>query len=229
MVLADRPSNQGNQGIRFIIGVSIIALSIYGFYIALTKQNSPELFLIPVAADPPDGPCTEVVFPGLSLCVPPGFECETRPDGAIEIRSPAAKVRGEIRVLDKLPREDEWRASLHRPLIRAFLGDEQSMDTRELLEKILSHRYNPTLMGVKSRLIPSWMKKTAGAEILSLRGGEAILFYTPGRFLGFAFQGEKIVMLSCKGTVDKASALSLIGAVKITSPEGRGTVSPHSS
>ena len=73
MVLADRPSNQGNQGIRFIIGVSIIALSIYGFYIALTKQNSPELFLIPVAADPPDGPCTEVVFPGLCLCVPPGF------------------------------------------------------------------------------------------------------------------------------------------------------------
>lgn len=226
MVLAGRPTN---QGIRFIVGICIIALSIYGFYIALAWQNSPELFLVPVVADPPDDPCTEVFFPGFSLCAPPGLEYEPRPDGAVGIRAPATKVRGEIRVLDELPREDKWRASLRRPLIRTFLGDERSMGTRELLEKILSCRYNPTLMGVKSQLIPSWMKNSAGAEILIPRGAEAILFYTPGRLLGFAFKGEKIVMLSCEGTMDKRSALRLISSAGITSPEGRETEPSHSS
>lgn len=226
MVLAGRPTN---QGIRFVVGICIIALSIYGFYIALARKNSPELFLIPAMVDPPDNPCTEVLFPGFSLCAPSGLEYETGPDGTVGIRMPAARVRGEIRVLDKLPREDEWRASLRRPLIRAFLGHERSMGTRELLEKILGRRYNPTLMGIKSQLIPSWMKKAAGAEILRLRGTEAILFYTPGRFLGFVFQGEKIVMLSCEGTLDKRSALHLISSLEITSPEGRGTEPPHSS
>ncbi len=226
MVLAGRPTN---QGIRFIVGICIIALSIYGFYIALARENSPELFLVPVVADPPDSPCAEVLFPEFSLCAPSGMEYEIRPDGIVGIRVPAMKVRGEIRVLDKLPLEDEWRASLRRPLIRAFLGDERSMDTRELLEKILGRRYNPTIMGVKSQLIPSWMKNTTGAEILIPRGTEAILFYTPERLLGFAFGGEKIGMLSCEGAMDKRSALGLIRSVRITLPEEQGTEPSHSS
>ena len=226
MVLAGRPTS---QGIRFIVGICIIALSIYGFYIALSRVNSPELFLVPVGVDLPDSPCTEVLFPEFSLCAPPGPEYEPRPDGTVGIRVPAMKVWGEIRVLEKLPREDEWRASLRKPLIRAFLGDERSMGTRELLEKILSRRYNPTLMGVKSQLIPSWMKNTDGAEILYPRGTEAIIFYTPEQLLGFAFGGEKIVMLSCKGTMDKKSALRLVRSIRITSPEGRGREPSHSS
>ena len=226
MVLAGRPTN---QGIRFIVGICIIALSIYGFYIALSRVNSPELFLVPVGVDLPDSPCTEVLFPEFSLCAPPGPEYEPRPDGTVGIRVPAMKVRGELRVLEKLPREDEWRTSLRKPIIRAFLGDERSMGTWELLGNILSRRYNPTLMGIKSQLFPSWMKNTEGAEILYPRGTKAMLFYTPERLLGFAFQGEKIVMLSCEGAMDKESALIFVRSIRITSPEGRGRESSHSS
>ncbi|HOD72496.1 MAG TPA: hypothetical protein PKO27_15835, partial [Deltaproteobacteria bacterium] len=85
------------------------------------------------------------------------------------------------------------------------------------------------LMGVKAQLIPSWMKKTRNSEILIPSGADAILFYTPAHLLGFAFAEGKIVMLSCAGSMDKAAALSIIGSIRVTSPEGQETGSLHSS
>ncbi|MFY9111892.1 MAG: hypothetical protein WAP34_08140 [Desulfomonilia bacterium] len=226
MVLKSRPTD---QGIRFIVGAGIIALSIYGFYLALAGQNSPELFLVPETVALEGRPCTDVLSPSFSLCVPSGLQYTISTDGAIVLRSAEAKMRGEVKLLEKLPREEEWRASLRNPLIRTFLGDERGLSTQELMMRILSHRYNPTLMGVKAQLIPSWMKKTRNSEILIPSGADAILFYTPAHLLGFAFAEGKIVMLSCAGSMDKAAALSIIGSIRVTSPEGQETGSLHSS
>jgi hypothetical protein len=220
MVLESRLTN---QGIRFVVGICIIALSIYGFYLALAKSNSPELFLVPMTVPPEDHPCTDVFFPAFSLCVPSGLQYTIDPDGTVGIRSPEARIRGEIRLMENLPREDQWRESLRKPLIRTFLGDERNFGTWELMERILVHRYNPTLMGIKSQLIPSWMKDSRNAEILVPSGDEAILFYTPAQLLGFVFAEGKIVMLSCVGSLDKAAALSIVHSIRITSPEGQET------
>ena len=216
MVLESRPTS---QGIRFIAGVCIIALSIYGFYITLAWTNSPELFLVPVSTEPGDLPCTPVVFPGISLCGPSELHYALEPDGALRISSSKARIRGEVRVLEKLPREEQWRASLRRPLIRSFLGDEGSMGTHDLMERILSHRFNPTLMGAKAQILPSWMKRDKSAEILVPSGDQAFLFYTSRRFLGITFTGGKTAVISCSGAMSRDEALRLFHSVEITSPE----------
>ena len=216
MVLESRPTN---QGIRFVVGYCIIALSIYGFYLSLTWTNSPGLFLVPVSAEPRDPSCVPAVFPGISLCGPSELHYTLEPDGTVRISSFRARVRGEVRVMERLPREEQWRDSLRSPLIRPFLGDTGSMGTHELLESILSRRFNPTLMGAKAQIPPSWMKRDKNAEILVPSGKQAFLFYTSRQFLGIVFTGGKVAVISCIGPVSRDGALRLVQSVEITSPE----------
>lgn len=211
MVLALRPTS---QGIRFLVGIFIIAVSIYLFYLALARNNSPELFLVPEIVTPPDYPCAQALIEGHRACIPSEFSSAQGSSG-IEVFSAPARIRGTIQVLSDLPQEAPWRKSLERPLIQAFLGDIDSMDTFELMKSILKHRFNPTLMGIKANLIPSWMKNNPQAEIIMPQSRQAIVFYTPTQFLGMVFSAEDVVILSFVGPLDRDLAAGMTGSVEI--------------
>lgn len=212
MVLESRPTDQGK---RFLIGFCIIAASIYGFYLSLAKGNSPELFLTPEAVAPGTYPCREVRFGRFTLCIPLELDVASNSNGSLSASSARFQIRGEIRFIEKLPQEEGWRKSLRNPIIRAWLGDELSLGAVPLMTKILGYRYNPTLMGIKAKIIPSWMKKNPGAEILIPKENEALLFYTPHRFLGITAQKQGFIVLSFLGTMDKAKAAGMIRSVRL--------------
>jgi hypothetical protein len=209
MVLKNKPTN---QGVRFIIGICIIAVSIYIFYIAMAKKNSPELFVLPADVAPREYACSQVLIGGHTVCIPSEINYSLGPP-VIEIFSEKTKIRGTIQVMDELPLETKWRESLHTPLIQAFLGDIDSMNTFDLMKTILDRRYNPTLMGVKAELIPPWMNNNKQAAIIVPEGQQAIGFYTRSQFLGLVFSGQDIVMLSFVGYMDKVLAASIMRSV----------------
>lgn len=209
MVLKQRPTN---QGIRFIVGICIIAVSIHIFYIALAKKNSPELFYLPMIVQPMEYPCNTKAVGNFSLCIPTGLNVSESPDG-LEIFSAQKKIRGTVQVMDELPQEEPWRKSLHKPLIKTFLGDVEGTDTFDLMLKILEHRYNPALMGVKAKLIPPWMKNNEQAQILIPEGRKALLFYSQSQFVGLIFSGKQVVMLTFEGNMDKVLAVSIMDSL----------------
>lgn len=212
MVLESRPTD---QGLRFFIGFCIIAVSIYGFYLCLAKRNSPELFLKPAAISPGTYPCRDVRFGRFSLCIPSELDVVPNSDGSLSAFSARSQIRGEIRFFEKLPQEEGWRKTLRNPMIRAWLGDERSMGAVQLMTEILGHRFNPTLMGIKAKIIPSWMNKSPGAEILIPQESTALLFYTPHQFLGITTQQQGFIVLSFLGAMDKAKAAGMIRSVRL--------------
>ncbi len=210
MVLEPRPNN---QGIRFIVGICIIAVSIYAFYISLAKKNSPELFIIPEAIQSREYPCKVVAIADYTLCIPSDLSF-TESEAGLEVFSAQTRIRGTIQVVDELPQEKPWRESLHKPLIKQFIGDVEGMDTFELMKRILEHRYNPSLMGVKAKLIPPWMKNNEQARILIPQGRDALLFYTQSQCMGLIFSGQEIVILTFNGYMDEVLAVSIMASVK---------------
>lgn len=219
MVLKQRPTN---QGIRFIIGVCIIAVSIYFFYISLARQNSPELFYLPVVIQPSDYPCTSETVGNFSICIPTGINVSASPN-KLEIFSAQMKVRGTIQVMDELPQEGPWRKSLHKPLIKTFLGEVDTIDTYHLMLKILEHRYNPALMGAKVKLIPPWMKNGEQPQIIIPEGSNALLFYTQSQLLGMIFSGHQVIVLTVEGHLEKSLAVGIIHSLRAISPGPQGT------
>jgi len=210
MVLEPRPTN---QGIRFIVGICIIAVSIYVFYISIAKKNSPELFIIPETIQTMEYPCEAASVDDYTLCIPYDLSY-TESDAGLEVFSAQTRIRGTIQVVDELPQEKPWRESLHKPLIKQFIGDVEGMDTFELMKRILEHRYNPTLMGVKAKLIPPWMKNNKQARILIPQDREALLFYTQSQFMGLIFSGQEIVIFTFNGYMDEVLAVSIMASVK---------------
>lgn len=186
MVLNRKPDR---QGLRFLFGLALTTVSIYAFYIGIARINSPELFLVPEAIDMERNRCNEISSGSLTACIPEGFDTSVK-DGGIEIHSARERVRGSIEVVPSLPGRVSGEKSLEQPLIRAFLGDTRGMDTFELMDAILGHRYNPTLMGVKAALIPDWMKRDPRARILYAGSTGGLLFHTPRQSLGLSFQEE---------------------------------------
>lgn len=217
-----------NQALRYLIGICIIAVSIYVFYLSASKRNSPELFLIPVGMDLKGETCTMIATERFAACIPIGIDCLPR-NGRLELFSAKSRIRGSIEILDKLPQEKQWRASLHNPLIKAFIGDVDRMDTYELMYAILKHRYNPTLMGAKAILIPTWMKNTNTARILTLPEDKGLVFYTPIQSLGLKFQKGSILMLSMKGNIPAESLVGLMKSINLSRPAGQQTGSKHAS
>jgi hypothetical protein len=210
-----------NPALRYLFGIFIIAVSIYVYYTLTALRGSPGLFLIPDPTDPKVEACTSYATGRFSACIPIDIDCSPR-YGRLEIYSAKNRIRGSIEVLDKLPQEKEWRNTLHNRFIKAFIGDERKMRTYELMNTILSHRFNPTLMGAKAALIPPWMKNAAGARILTLRGDKGLVFYTPMQCVGISFRRGAILILSIKGHVTADDVTAIIHSIKITSPEGQG-------
>ncbi|MBN2298413.1 MAG: hypothetical protein JXM72_07455 [Deltaproteobacteria bacterium] len=210
MVLRQKPTT---QGIRFIFGIGIIALSIYLFYIALAKNNSPELFLIPETKAAQESLCSTETIGDYFICLPEGITL-SRGTEMIEVLSLQKRIRGSIEFMNTLPMETQWRQSLKNPLIKLFIKDMDDMDTFHLMLTILEYRYNPSLMGAKAKLIPPWMKNNPSAAIIIPEGREALLFYTPSQLLGLVFSGKDIVMLSLTGNIDQIQAISIMDSVK---------------
>lgn len=211
MVLRQKPTN---QGFRFIFGVCIIALSIYLFYIALAKNNSPELFIVPETKASGKYLCSTATIAEYTVCIPEGLTMTQGTEG-IEVSSAEKQIRGSIEVMNSLPKETQWRESLKSPLITLFIKDMDDMDTFHLMLRILESRYNPSLMGAKAKLIPPWMKNDQhSAAIIIPEGKDALVFYTPSQVLGLAFSGKDIVMLSLEGHIDQVQAISIMVSVK---------------
>ena len=210
MVLELKPAN---QGIRFIAGICIIAVSIYAFYIGLAKKNSPELFLLPETIQSREYSCKTAPIEDFTLCIPSDLAFSH--DGAgLDVFSAQSKIRGTIQVVDELPQEKPWRESLRKPLIKQFIGDIDRMDSFTLMLNILEHRYNPTLMGFKAQLIPPWMKNNEQARIIIPDGRNALLFYTQSQFMGLIFSGQDIVILSFVGYMDEVLAASIMDSIE---------------
>lgn len=210
MVLKLKPTN---QGLRFILGISIIAVSIYLFYISLAIKNSPELFIVPEIKTVQKSPCISTTIEDYSVCLPEDMNLSYETD-RIEILSARKKIRGNIEFMKTLPRESQWRESLKNPLIQLFIKDMDEMDTFELMLSILEYRYNPSIMGAKAKIIPPWMKNAPNSAIIIPKGMDSLVFYTPSQVMGLVFSGKGIVMISLEGTLDEALALSIVGSVK---------------
>ncbi|HPI91562.1 MAG TPA: hypothetical protein PLT09_00995 [Deltaproteobacteria bacterium] len=216
------------EGLRFLFGAALIAASIYVFYIGTARINSPELFLMPERIGGAGSSCGVVVAGPLSVCIPRGIDVVPQ-GGGMEIFSSRDRVRGSLEVIQGLPQENRWRASLKNPIIRAFLGDTDKMDTFELMDAILRHRYNPTLMGAKAALIPPWMKRDPQARILYTKDARGIVFYTPKQSLGLSFDGEKVVMMSVMGRIPAAATAGILASARVVTPEEPGTEPAGSS
>lgn len=212
---------------RYLLGISLIAVSIYVFYVGTALRNSPELFLVPEPAAAAEKSCSAIVSGGLRACIPEGLE-RSQVHGRIEFYSVQDRIRGTIEVREALPGEKEWRASLRRPFIRAFIRDVEGSSTYDLMHDVLMHRYNPTLMGVKAAIIPSWMKRTEGARILTLGSGRGILFYAPTQSLGVAFFRGAVVTLEVTGRIPAEIAAGILASVQVAKPAEpqRGSTGP---
>jgi hypothetical protein len=213
---------------RFILGICIIAASIYVFYIGTALRNSPELFLKPKAVKVKAFPCTSVTSEGLTACIPAGIEFSAK-RGGIEFFSGKDRIRGGIKIIQVLPQEHGWRASLKSPFMKMFIGNVDTIGTFELMVLILQHRYNPTLMGAKAALIPPWMKKAKGAHILILKEERGLIFYTPGQSLGLSFKEGAIVMMSMNGQIPPETTAGIISSISLTTPARPKTGSKGSS
>ncbi|MDT8273576.1 MAG: hypothetical protein RRA35_10350 [Desulfomonilia bacterium] len=204
----------GNPGLQYIIGITIIALSIYAFYLLIASKNSPQLFLTPIPIDTGLEACEHVTLDGCSLCIPQGVSLETVESGW-EFFSPQEKIRGKIEVFTGLPRETSWRQSLRNPFIRAFIGDEASMGSFELMEKILKKKYNPTLMGAKAGLIPPWVKDAPEAAIFIPRDDQVIIFSTEFQSLALVFREPHIAMVTVDGRMERASLAAMVTSITL--------------
>jgi len=198
MVLDKRPRN---NGINYIAGILIIGLSIYFFYISLAFKNSPELFLTPEPVAAEDFPFSQITLETFSVQIPLSFEY-TPADAGLELFSAKDRVRASIKLMDTLPEEEQWRQSLSTPIMGFFIGDARGQETYHLMRRILDQRYNPSLMGAKSRLIPAWMKNGPDARILAIDNGQGILYYTRERSLGVLFIKDKVILVSVEGHMD---------------------------
>ncbi|HOS97161.1 MAG TPA: hypothetical protein PLR71_00990 [Deltaproteobacteria bacterium] len=215
MVLSGKPER---SGLRTLFGAFVIGASVYVFLVGTSLKGSPELLLAPEGLAARKTPCIEVNTPSVSVCVPEGMGISTSGE-AIEVASPRERIRGTIRVAPALPREEEWRSSLNRPLIRMFLGDTRKMDAYRLMTAILGHRYNPSLMGAKAAVMPPWMHGDPLARIYTVQGMRGIVFYTPGQSLALAFIGEKVVVVSVTGRIPAATAAGILASVRIPTRE----------
>ncbi|MGO9147414.1 MAG: hypothetical protein ACLQDF_13700 [Desulfomonilia bacterium] len=225
MVLDKKPDT---DAWRFIFGICIIAASIYVFYIGTALRNSPELFLKPQAIKVKGFSCTSVTSEGLTACIPPGIEFLAG-GGGIELFSTKDRIRGSIKIIQVLPQERGWRASLKRPFMKMFIGNVDTIGTFELMVLILQHRYNPTLMGAKAALIPPWMKNTKGAHILILKEERGLIFYTPGQSLGLSFKKGATVMISMNGRIPPETAAGIMSSISLTTTARPKTGSKGSS
>jgi hypothetical protein len=226
MVLKKKPAQQAP---RFFIGIFIIALSIYGYYMGMSMRNSPELFLMPEAVRAARFPCTSVSSDNLTACIPADIDFSRRP-GAIDFFSTGKQLRGTIETIKKLPYERQWRTSLKSPFLKVFIGNIDNKDTYELMVSILQHRYNPSLMGAKAALIPPWMRNAYGARILVLREDKGLVFYTPEKSLGLLFKpGSAVVMMSIKGKVPLKTTAGIMSSIHPIVPVKPGKESTGSS
>jgi hypothetical protein len=207
-----------NQALSYLLGICVVAVSIYIFYILSALRSSPELFLVPDTVDPKAGICSTYATEKFSACIPADIECSPR-YGRLEVYSAKNRIRGSIEAVDKLPQEKAWRDSLHNRFIETFIGDERKMSTYQLMDTILRYRFNPTLMGAKATLIPPWMKNKTGARILTPSGDEGLIFYTPGQCMGVSFRKGAILKMSIEGHVTADTATCIMRSVSFISPE----------
>ncbi len=205
---------KGNPGIRFLLGILIIALSIYFFYVSMTRQNSPELFLVPQKVDGSTYKCHTVSTLRLEACIPDTLSSNTTGNNDINFYSIEPNMRGSIKLFDRLPVESKWKASLRSPFVRLFVGDVDSMDSFDLMLKILYHKWNPTLMGLKSRLMPSWMRGAPGACILLPPAARSIVFYSQEHSLGMRFYAHSVAVVSVTGKIDKDILVGIVDSIK---------------
>jgi len=133
--------------------------------------------------------------PQFCACIPNKLDYNITED-TLNFYSIDPNIRGSIKVFPELPGENQWKNTLRNPFIKLFLGDIESFNNFDLMVKLLSHKWNPTLMGPKARLIPSWMKRRKDAQILIPEGTRSIIFYTPIRCLGFNFINDKVATIS---------------------------------
>jgi len=225
MVLNKKPAQDPP---RFFIGIFIIALSIYAYYMGTSMRNSPELFLMPEAIKGTGLPCTSASSDNLSACIPAGIDFSGR-GGTIEFYSARKQLRGTIEIIQGLPLERQWRTSLKSPFMRVFVGDIDNMDTYKLMVSILQHRYNPSLMGAKAALIPPWMKNAQGGRILILREDKGLVFYTPEQSLGLLFKPGAMVMMSIKGKIPPQATVGIMSSISLIIPARPGKESMGSS
>ena len=225
MVLNTKPDK---DSARFILGIGIIAASIYAFYVGTAMRNSPELFLKPESMTIEGIPCTSVGSDGLSVCIPEGVEYSLK-GRRIEFYSAEKKIRGSLEIIQGIPQERNWRASMKSPFIRMFIGNVDDKGTSELMITILQYRYNPTLMGAKAAIIPSWMKRREGARIIMLNDIRGLVFYTPVQSLGLLFKDGEIVKMSLTGRMTPQRTAFIIRSIRFTSPARPKTVSTDSS
>ncbi len=211
MVLA---SDRSQPGIRFVFGLCIIVVCIYAFYIIRARQISPELFLVPEAVTPREFGCKVVRMGDLLICVPTGMGYETQADG-LHFFIVEKKVKGFIQVMPRLPQEAAWLETLQSPLIKPFLGETAGMDTFTVMRTVLEKRYNPTLMGLKGRIVPPWMRNEASGRILMPQGMQAFCFYTARQSLGIRFLPERVLVITTSGALDQDMVVGLMAAVTL--------------
>lgn len=209
MVLV-RTSSQ--PGLRLIIGLAAIVGCIYGFYIIRARQVSPENFLVPQDMRVQEFACRVIRLDDLLACLPTEMASERQADG-LHFYRVEKKITGFIQVLPRLPQEVAWRAMLNSPLITPFLGDTTGMDTFTLMRTILGKRYNPTLMGLKAQIVPSWMHGQTSACILMPQGIEALCFYTARQSLGIRFLKDRVIVMTTSGPLDKTLAVGMLAAI----------------
>jgi hypothetical protein len=225
MVLNKKPDK---EPLRFFVGLFILALSIYAYYMGTSMRNSPELFVMPEDIKAAVLPCIPASAESLSICLPAGIDF-SRAGGTIEFYSAGKQLRGAIEIIKGLPLERQWRASLKSPIMKLFIGNIDNRCTYDLMVSILQHRYNPSMMGAKAALIPPWMKNAHGERILLLREDKGLVFYTPGQSLGLLFKHGATIMMNVKGKIPPQIAAGIMSSIKLITPAGPGKGSTGSS
>ncbi len=186
---------------RFLLGVVIIALSVYGFYIGIARSNSPALFIKPQRFVAAEYECREASGPTFDLCLPAELDFEPTAEG-LYFYSLEDEVRGSVVLLEALPGEDDWRRGLRGPILGTFMGGIDGTSSFDLMVTILSTRFNPVLMGPKASLLPEWIMQQKDGLIMIMEDRPVIVFSSPTRQYGVYLADFGVMAVSVEGFMD---------------------------
>jgi hypothetical protein len=191
-----------HKQIRFLLGFLITALSLYALYITHAFKVTPELMLVPEEVEPAVLKCNRVSTNKLEVCLPDYLGYEVN-EGIIRFYSIDERISGTIEPADGVPFDKKIRSLMDKPLVRMSAGDLSEKSLWEILKVIFKKRYNPIFIGIRSGIVPSWMRGDEKSRIVILKGVNGIGFSGANQMLGINFYDRGLVVVRIRGSLGK--------------------------
>lgn len=210
----------GHQQLRYLFGLLLIVSSLYALYIAGAFKMTPDLMLVPEENETAACRCTQVTTTDLEACIPYDLKYEVI-GSSIRFYSLQARISGTIMPSYDTEMDNKLRKAVNKPLARLFTGDIDNKTTWEIVRIIFKHRYNPVFIGIRSGIVPSWMRGDEKSNIIIPEGVEGIGFTSSNRKMGLVFDENGLIVIRMNSSNDKSQLSCLMRASILRSADKR--------